>query len=121
MLATAEVERQTIHGRGHAEAAAHLRAVRRQVQGVAHRLADRMREILADADQRARDMIDAAADVVSAAEADAQRRREQAESDAQASLADGPPRPNASSTALNADEPKSRQEPLRCASRSPTR
>ena len=79
LLATAEQEAERLRMAGRADGVRHLAASRRRLQAVVHRVTDRIRAEMANAEREAEELNAVAASLVAAAESDSLRIRDDAE------------------------------------------
>ena len=87
LLDTAEQEAERLRAAGRADAGRHVAEARRQVQGVVHRMTERLRARLAEAERQAEALAQAGRSMVATAEQDAARIRAEADEAAAAALA----------------------------------
>ena len=87
LLATAEQEAERIRLDGRADSARHVAHSRRRLQAVVHRVGERLRADMAAAERDAEELGAVAASLVTAAEADAERIRREAEEAGRATVA----------------------------------
>jgi hypothetical protein len=87
LLATAELEAERLRAAAREDGALHLAESRRRIQAVVHRVTDRVRAELVGTEREAQELSAVAAGLVTAAEAEASRIRDDAEEASRAMLA----------------------------------